>query len=376
MNDLMTLQQQSTTQTLCVALELSSSKWRLAFHDGSRVRDRGVDAGDLASFEKECAEAKRRFGLPDDARVISCYEAGRDGFWIHRELIARGVTNHVVDSAAIEVNRKARRAKTDKIDARQLVAQLRRYVGGETKALHVIRVPTVQEEDARRPIRERDRLLTEKKQHIGRITSLLALHGLPMPKGKNLKQAIEAMKPRATGCWSEELLRELQREVDRLELVKKQLAEVEARREDSLKVPSRLKQMVTQMMLLCGVGPETAWILSTEFFSWREFKNRRQVGAAAGLAPTPFNSGGGDREQGISKAGNPRVRALLVEVAWCWLRYQPESDLAKWFADRFGTGARVRRIGIVALARKLVIALWRYVKDGLVPEGAKLKTAN
>jgi len=379
--DLKTLQTKSTTTAaeLCVAFELGGGKWRLALSDGRRTRQVSVGAGDLVAVMSEVTKTKEKMGL-DGARVVSCYEAGRDGFWLHRELVKLGIESMVVDSASIEVNRHARRAKTDRLDAQRLVQQLRRYVGGETQALHVVAVPSVAQEDDRRLVRQRDVLMKEKKQHESRIDSLLALFGLEAPKGRksNWEKAIEEMKPRGVegGEWPPHVKSELLREVGRLKQVLADLAVLEKEREERLKQPpDKLTQAMTLMMSLCGVGGETAWVLGTEFFGWREFENRRQVGAAAGLTPTPHKSSGISYELGISKAGNARVRTLLVEIAWCWLKYQPESALSKWFYERFAKGSRTRRIGIVALARRLVVLLWRLVNDGEVPQDVMLKKA-
>ncbi len=268
----------------CASFELSASKWKLGFSDGARRKLATVDAKDWKAVEVEIARARQRFGIEEKAPLFTCYEAGRDGFWIHRELEKRSIRNIVVDPSSIEVSRRARRAKTDSIDAIGLVEKLVKYVRGDLTVWQVAKVPSVEEEDARRLHRERGRL--------------------------------------------------------------------------------ELK----------AIGPTSATVLVSELFGWRDFKNGKQVGACAGLVPTPYSSGEVEREQGISRAGNKRVRTLCVEIAWCWVRYQPDSALTKWFNARFAKGGgRSRRLGIVALARKLLVALWRYLEHGVVPEGAIVK---
>ena len=257
-------------KSLYMALELSERKWKLAFSDGGRVKHQVIDSGATLELHDAIARARRRFGLPPNTPVVSCYEAGRYGFWLHRYLDSYGITNVVVDSSSIEVSRRKRRAKTDRLDAGSLVRMLIRFCAGERRLWSVVRV--------------------------------------------------------------------------------------------------------AQLMSLRGIGITSAWIFEKEFFGWRNFGNRREVGACAGLTPTPYNSGESRREQGISKAGNKRIRTLIVEISWSWLRYQPRSELSRWFTERFAHGGkRMRRIGIVALARKLLIALWRFRTHGLIPEGACLK---
>nr|VFK69145.1 MAG: transposase [Candidatus Kentron sp. UNK]VFK73824.1 MAG: transposase [Candidatus Kentron sp. UNK] len=275
------------------------------------------------------------------------------------------------------MNRRKRRAKTDKVDVKALLRLLQRYLNGERKAVSVVQVPTLDEEDQRRFNRERERLIKEHSAHIARIKSLLIQHGVRTPIDRKFPEWLEAT-PR-DGLGNElgpNLKTELVREYERLQLVKRQIKELhqEQKRRIEEEETKAMKQIIT-LMQLRGVGPQSSWILVMEFFVWRKFKNRRELAACAGLTPTPYDSGSSQREQGISKAGSRRVRSLMVELAWLWLRYQPNSKLSRWFHSRFGVGKRFRRVGIVALARKLLIALWRYLEKGVVPEGAVLKAS-
>jgi transposase len=308
--------------------------------------------------------------LVGEVVVRSCYEAGRDGFWLHRWLLAQGIDNIVVDSASIEVNRRARRAKTDRLDGGKLLTMLVRYLGGERRVWSVVRVPTPQEEDARRAHRELEQLRHERSAHTNRIGSLLVLHNL----------RVKHVGGRDWGKWwahhgaelPAALRAGIEREMARLVLVKAQIKTLEA--QQCTEVATGLQPQVAQLSRVRGVGVGGAWILVKELFGWRRFHNRRQVAGCIGLAPTPYSSGDSQIEQGIAKAGNKRARWIMVELGWSWLRYQPESDLSQWFNQRFAHGGkRMRRIGIVALARRLAIALWRYLEHGVIPAGATLK---
>jgi len=366
---------------LYLAFELSNSTWKLGFSVGlgQRVRERNIKSGDLEKLEAELVGAKKRFGLDATAGVRSCYEAGRDGFWLHRFLTSRGVENLIVDSSSIEVNRRARRAKSDRMDVQKLVSMLMRYHSGERKVWSVVRVPSVEEEDRRQLHRELKGLKKERTRGINRIRGLLANHGVRVKWGRD-----------ASGRWMESvrlwdgrrlpagLQGRLQREWQHLQYLGAEIRAVEATRRKERREAREQKrediEKVERLMQLRAVGLNGAWILVEELFGWRKFDNRRQVGALVGLTPTPYQSGSTSREQGISKAGNRHVRGVVVELAWAWLRYQPRSKLARWFQRRFGNGnGRVRRIGIVALARRLLIDLWRYLEFGVLPEGARLR---
>ena len=356
---------------LYMAFELSEKDWKLSLGDGVRSPSRyTVAAGDTAALLECIAKAKARCALAPEARVHSCYEAGRDGFWLHRWLIAQGIDNIVVDSSSIEVNRRARRAKTDRLDADKLLSMLIRYHADEPRVWSVVRVPTPEQEDARRAHRELGRLGHERIAHINRIRGLLVLNNLRVKYvGGRLWQRWWTSH---AGELRPGVRAEIERESERLVLVKKQMDTIEAAQRQAVAAGS--EPQVVRLAQLRGVGMSSGWVLAKELFGWRCFRNRREVAGCLGLTPSPYASGESETEQGISKAGNRRVRTLMVELAWSWLRYQPQSELSQWFNRRFaGGGKRMRRIGIVALARRLAIALWRYLEDGLIPDGAQLK---
>jgi transposase len=356
---------------LYMAFELSEKDWKLSLGDGVRSPSRyTVAAGDAAALLECIAKAKARCAVASEARVHSCYEAGRDGFWLHRWLIAQGIDNVVVDSASIEVNRRARRAKTDRLDADKLLSMLIRYHADEPRVWSVLRVPTPEEEDARRAHRELGRLGHERIAHINRIRGLLVLNNLRVKYvGGRLWQRWWASH---AGELRPGVRAEIERESERLVLVKKQMDTIEAAQRQAVAAGS--EPQVVRLAQLRGVGMSSGWVLAKELFGWRCFRNRREVAGCLGLTPSPYASGESETGQGISKAGNRRVRTLMVELAWSWLRYQPQSELSQWFNRRFaGGGKRMRRIGIVALARRLAIALWRYLEHGLIPDGAQLK---
>jgi transposase len=360
---------------LYLAFELGWSEWKLAFSPGVGVpaRLRTIGARQVERLAVEIAKAKQRLGLPEDAVVRSCYEAGRDGFWLHRYLTSQGIDNRVVDSASIEVNRRARRAKSDRLDARKLLGQLLRYHHGEERVWAVVVVPGVAEEDKRQLHRELLALKGERTEHVNRIKGLLAGCGLAVAVDARFLGRLDALRTWDGQALPSALRARLEREYARWGLVDEQIRSLEKQRVQRIREnPTEEVRKVRRLLQLAGVGPNSAWLLVHELFGWRRFQNRRQRAALAGLAPTPYQSGPSHHEQGISKAGNPRLRAMLVEVAWGWLRWQPRSRLSRWYQERFGNGtSRYRRVGIVALARKLLLALWRYVETGEVPEGAE-----
>ena len=365
---------------LFASLELSAKTWKVALSDGARpARVVSVAAGDINGALKAFETARQRFELPAEARTLVCQEAGRDGFWIHRRLQREGVDSMVVDSASIEVNRRARRAKTDRLDAVKLLSMLVRHDGGE-RVWGVLRVPTAVEEDARRVQRERKTLQTEQTRESNRIRSGLALFGVQVAQVHKLDLATlrthdgEPLPPNARA--------ELEHALERLRLVRRQLRDLDSRRRRDLAAASEKRDegaavppamhKVLMLMALKGIGEQGAHTLVHEFF-WRRFANRREVGSAAGLTGTPYQSGSSSRDQGISKAGNPRIRTLMVDLAWLWLRFQPHSALSRWFQRRWAAGpSRQRRVGIVAVARRLLVDLWRYLEQGVVPRGALL----
>jgi transposase len=359
---------------LYLALELGAGTWKLAFTVGlgQKPRLKTVPARSTGSLLLEIKAAKKRFDLRADASVLSCYEAGRDGFWLHRFLLAHGVQNQVVDSSSIEVNRRQRRAKSDGLDVAKLVEMLIRWHNGEKKVWKLVRVPSVADEDQRQLHRELIALKAERLAAVNSIKGLLATLGLvvlvddTLPSQlQNLRQWDNAKLP---PCMRQRLLREF----ERWQLINRQIDELERQRTAKIrddKTPHVEK--VRRLMNLKGMGQNGSWLLVYEFFSWRQFKNRREVGSLAGLTPTPYDSGESRREQGISKAGNRRVRWMMTQLAWGWLRYQPASELSKWYGRRFGQGnKRLRKVGIVALSRKLLNALWKYVEGGEAPPGA------
>jgi transposase len=369
---------------LAVSLELATVKWKVALHDGRRDSPAIHTVAQLQAAARLQAvlslieQHRQKWALPASTRVVVSYEAGQDAFWICRALQAGGIECYVVDPASIPVERHKRRAKTDRLDVIKLVINLRAWLRGERDRMHVVHVPSPQDEASRHLMRDRGQLQKEVLQHRDRMRKLLA----------------------TLGCWDEvdsrkfagrlargevrchdgaplpaELHERLLRECERLALAEQQLTALEKARTTSLPAPAR--ERIDHLTRLNGIGPVGGSRLALELF-WRQFSNRRQVGACVGLVPQPYDSGESQVDQGISKQGNRRVRALLIEMAWSWIRYQPDSALTQWFTQRIqGTGPnrRARRIAIVAVARRLAIALWRYLKDGVIPAGARLKTA-
>lgn len=355
-----------------LGLELSKKQWGLCFSNGKQMRRRSILAGDTQALIREIALCKAKFKLEPDTPVFSCYEAGRDGFWLHRFLGQNQIHNLVFDSASIEVNPRSKQTKTDKTDAEKLVKLLMRMIlWDEGKVCALVKVPSQKQEAEMRLARERQRLIKERTAHRLRIRSLLMLHGIDVKSMARLN--VRALRDFQAKSLPEELIAELEREQERMKMAEEQIKEIEALQKETIKgqqTPSRIPSKVSQLMNLQGIGIQSAWILCYEFF-WRDFKNRKEVGACAGLTGCPYDSGQSRREQGISKAGNKRVRTCCVEMAWSWMRFQPQSDLTKWFLERYyrnGT-SRSRRVGIVALARKLLIALWKYLEHGQLPAG-------
>jgi len=364
---------------LYVAIELSQKNWKIGFSDGHKpqIRKVTIEAGDLEGCRKEIEKAKKRMGMKETAPVRSCYEAGREGFWPDRALRAMGIENIVVDAASIEVNRRQRRAKTDRMDVEKLVRQLVRYWRGEQDVWRICRVPSVEAEDRRQLHRELEVLKEERKQHRVRMQSLLFTHGIRTSVGRDFLKKLERCV-----CWNgqripAELKRRIENEYHRLQLVEAQIRESQKAQMEKLQkadTDDEVMQKVRKLQKLVSIGLGSSWIFVMELFGWRKFRNRREVAGALGLTPTPYNSGNSVREQGISRAGNRRVRKLAIEIAWCWLRLQPDSRLSQWYKQRFGSGgARMRRIGIVAMARRLMIDLWRYLECDTLPQGAVVR---
>jgi transposase len=367
------------TPTLFVAFELGVSTWRLGFTTGvaQRPRERQVPAGAVHTVLAEIDRAKQRFDLPEQTRVVSCYEAGRDGFWLHRFLVAQGVENLVVDSSSIEVNRRQRRAKTDRLDAHKLLMMLLRYCAGETRVWSVVRVPSVEDEDRRQLHRELVTAKRDRTRVINRIKGLLAGYGIRLTLQGDVPTQWAKLQQWDGTPLPPALRARLDREWQKVGLLTEQIAALEAERRALLRTSKApAVEQVRQLNTLRGIGLNSAWLYVMEFLAWRDLRTAKQVGALAGLTPTPHQSGQASRELGITKAGNGYMRTMAIEIAWGWLRFQPDSALARWYQARFGRGSsRMRRIGIVALARKLLIALWRFLETGVVPEGAVLKGA-
>ncbi len=372
-----------STPVLFMAIELASKQWKIAFSDGGTkeiVRELKHERS-IAKLREQLtvviAQMKRRFGLADDVVVISCMEAGRDGFWPHRLLSEMGLRNVVIDPASVRVNRRSRRAKTDRLDAVMMLADLVRYHGGDTQVWSAVRAPSPDQEDARRLHREIERAKEERTEQSQRIQSILATLGSTATVGDVLKRLDRLVQ------WDGSTIppgvrAQLQRAADRYRLVNLQILEMQKEQRAALEAETKTKELraVECLTWLRGVGLDSAWLLVFEFFSWRKFENRRQVAGAAGLGGTPFNTGQSTREQGISKAGNPMVRTRMVELAWLWLRYQPEHKLSRWFQEKFASaGARRKRAGIVALARRLLIVFWHFAEHGVVPDGAVVRVA-
>jgi transposase len=366
-------------RVLFVAFELSEKNWKLGFTTGhgQKPRERGLTARHQERVLQEVARAKKRFGLPESAPVVSCYEAGRDGFWLHRFLQAQGITTHVVDSSSIEVKRRKRRAKSDGLDVRKLLSMLIRFHHGEGDVWRVVNVPSVEAEDSRHLHRDLETLKQERASTTTRIKGLLSSQGIQLSSLATFPEQLESLRLWDGSEIPSGLRRRLLRVWAHHEFLSQQIAELEAERLALLRTSEEAAiDKVRQLMMLKGIGINGSWLLVMEFFAWRAFKNRREVGGLAGLTPTPYQSGESVREQGITKSGNRHVRWMITELAWSWLRYQPESALSCWFRERFGSGGkRMRRIGIVAMARKLLVALWRFLKTGELPRGAELKEA-
>ena len=364
------------------AIELSKQSWIIGFITplSPKIGRRILSGGDWKGLLKLIDEVRARISreMSRTVEVMSCYEAGYDGFWLHRQLEAHGVRNYVIDPASLHVDRRVRRVKTDRIDTERLLRSLMAYLRGEPKVWSVVRVPSIAEEDARRLHRERHRLISERVQHVNRIKGLCALHGIYdyHPLRPQAIAHLEQLRTAQGDALPPRVKSEIKRELHRLKLVVEMIATLEAERDAIVGDVTSTHvnaEKIRALHKLKAIGPEFAAVLVGEIFH-RKFNNRRQLASYVGFAPSPFQSGNVAHDQGISKAGNSRGRTTGIELAWLWLRYQPESDLSVWFRARVGTvKGRIRRIIIVALARKLLVALWRYLETGVVPQGAVLK---
>jgi transposase len=366
--------------TVYLVFELSKAKWKLGVMlPGSQKMSRyTIEGGDLGALSGRLLAARAKAessGKP--VRILACYEAGLDGHWLHRWLTEQGVMSHEVDPSSIEVSRRARRAKTDRIDLEKLMRTFLAYLRGEPRVCSMVHVPTVEDEDRKRRTRERERLLKERIAHTNRIKGLLFGQGVrdAMPLKFGFVASLDKLRTGDGRMLPPRLKEEIVREHERLCLVHKQIVALEAKSKVELRaaVPGSAEAKILQLVDLKSIGPVGGRQLVHEAF-YRSFDNRRQVGSYFGLAGTPYDSGESRREQGISKAGNWRARKLAIELAWLWLRHQPDSELSRWFRQRVGNiQGRIRRITIVAVARKLMVALWRYLTTGVVPSGAVLR---
>jgi transposase len=371
----------SNVSTIFVAIELSQRSWLVTMHcpDKDKISHHKLEGGDhaglLTLIERMRERAARTLGAVP--AVVSCYEAGYDGFWLHRLLMAAGITNHVFDPASIAVDQRARRVKTDRIDGEKMLRTLMAYLRGEPRVVRIVRVPSVEQEDARRASRERGRLTKEQTAHTTRIKALLRVLGMAVGNPRRHDWLTWLVKQRD---WQgqavpPQIMAEIKREHARLMLVREQLDALAQAPADLTPAAAQMAQRSELLLRLKSLGPAFATTLTNEVF-YKDFRNRREVASYFGLTPSPWQSGGIDRDQGISKAGNPRARCAAIEMAWLWLRHQPDSKLTQEYRRRtLNASKRIKRVAIVALARKLIVALWRYLTTGLVPEGAMLKTA-
>ena len=362
---------------LYVAFELGKKQWKLAMTSGFGMQPwlRTVASGDLGAVERAVRNGRQRFGLPVTARVISCYEAGRDGFWIHRALGTLGVENRVVDSASIEVNRRARRTKTDRIDALKLVMMLVRVCCGEQRVFAEVRVPSPGAEASRHRSRERTALVQEQTRLRNQIGSWLATCGCRVAARMRQQAAWwTGARDWADAVLPTQVQARIARAEARLAIVAEQIATIDASQKATVQQADP-GSALARLVQLKGVATTSASVLLDEGVVWRAFQNRRQIGGLLGFAPAKYDSGESERDQGIIRAGNKRLQSVMVQLAWGWVHWQRQSALTRWYQERFGRGKRARRVGIVALARKLLIALWRYATAGVLPAGAVLKGA-
>src|SRR5262245_1397185 len=360
---------------LYVAFELGQKDWKLAMTSGFAAKPwlRTMAAGDLKAVERTLDAARRRFGVSAAARVISCYEAGRDGFWIHRALQRLGIANRVVDSASIDVNRRARRMKTDRLDAVKLVLKLVRVCAGDVDAWHEVQVPSAEVEAARHRSRERTALIQERTRLRNQIGSWLATCGCPVSRRTRQQPTWwTTVRDWATAPLPAPVQARIARATVRLAVVDEQIATIDREQAATVQAAAPTSAQA-RLVRLKGVATTSAAVLLEEGLEWRRFRNRRQIGGLLGFAPAKYDSGESSRDQGITRAGNQRLQAVMTQLAWSWLHWQPQSALSQWYSERFGHGKRTRKVGIVALARKLLIALWRYATAGVVPAGAVLK---
>jgi len=366
---------------LYMAIDDSKSRWSVVFSDGSKIKCTSMVAGDFEKLGERIDRAASKLGLPDGFRVAACYEAGYGGFWLYRKLVNMGILAVVVDPGSVEQPKSSgKRPKTDRLDARRLVRKLVQFAAGDALVFSPVWVPDPDDEDDRRIGRERRRRVAERTGHINRIRQLLHTQGIkemPSPREDDWKVWLDEVQTGDGRLLGEALKGELCRERRRFLQADALIEELEQVQAQWLEQRSQTQkaQMITQMTWLKSVGMQTAWTLVMEMFGWRKFRNRREVGAYVGLCGTPHKTAGKGPDKGMSKAGNAHVRALAIELAWNWVRWQPDSELTQWFNERFADhGSRMRRRGIVALSRKLLNRLRLFVETGEVPNGARLQT--
>lgn len=375
---------QAIPPAVYAAIELSRSKWIVALKlpHADKVSLFTLEGGDARELIRrlETARAKAARWYGETVEVRTCFEAGYDGFWLHRLLESRNIHNRVLDSASIQVSRRRRKVKTDRTDAESLIRLLRALDHGEHRICSVVEVPTPEAEDAKRLVRSRRSLLLQRIRHTNRIRGLLNLQGVRHidPSHRDWTADLNALRTADGRSFPPQLLREIQREARLLAVVTELLKEVEGEIDEGIPAATaeprdRSQDKAAQLLRIRGIGTRSASLLAAEVF-YRTFENRRQLAGYFGLTPTPYNSGSSVRDQGISKAGNARARHAAIELAWMWIRHQPSSALTLWFRNRVGDArGRVKRIAIVALARKLMVALWRYLETGLIPTGAAMR---
>jgi transposase len=370
----------SSKNTVHVTIELSASSWLVATRPSGveKPRMHRIKAGDTTALFALITELRSRASakLGRVAEVVCCFEAGRDGFWLHRVLTAHGIASYVLEPTSILVNRRARRAKTDRLDAEGMLRVLAAWLGGDRQVCSMVHVPTPEEEDAKRPHRERQHLVQERLRIENRIEALLFTQGIRgRPSLRSWERDVAKLRTGDGRALPPLLWAELDRLRRRLVLVLELIREVEAERAEALAATANdaMAQKIVALQRIRGIGANFAAVLVREVF-YRSFANRRQLASYVGIVPMPYQSGGMDRDRSISRAGNPRARTTLIQLAWLWLRYQPGSALAIWFRERVGTlQGRTRRIAIVAMARKLLITLWRYVETGVTPDGVAIR---
>jgi transposase len=368
--------------TLVAVVELSLNKWLV------KGLVPGVSKQPLRKLDAD-AEALlalinrwRKEGIKGGGtikRMVVAFEAGRDGFWLARWLQGRGIEAYVIHPNSIPVSREHRRPKSDRLDTELLMRGVLGWLRGERKHCQMVAIPTLAEEDARRPTREHETLGKERTRIVCRMKAILARHGVCgfNPKRKYAAERLEKLCCPEGGSLPPNTLAELRREMAFLRLVADQIKEIEKTREQRLR---RAPQQGTHPMVLLlarimGIGIETADMLVHEVLS-RNLRDDRAVGRYAGMTGSPDESGSKRREKGLARAGNARVRRGMIQLAWRWLRFQKDSALAMWFEKRtVSARGDIRKTMIVALARKLLIALWRLVTTGEVPAGAKLRAA-